>query len=98
NGVGEITRWDNSVVGLKGQYSGLGFVDLKGAYYYSSYSVADDVWNADSLESCRFSPLPKKDTSDSAFYLNLDFNRLFVDGLSLAVQAFDIGSDYVSAP
>ena len=98
NGVGEITRWDNSVIGAKGQYSGLGFVDIKGAYYYSTYNIADDVCNANDLESCRFSPLPKKDTSDGAFYLNLDFNRLFVDGLSLAVQVFDIGSDYVAAP
>ncbi|HET7202296.1 MAG TPA: hypothetical protein VFI92_02900 [Steroidobacteraceae bacterium] len=98
NGVGEITRWENSVVGLKGQYSGLGFVDLKGAYYYSTYNIANSVCDSNSLESCRFSPLPKEDTDDGAFYLNLDFNRLFVDGLSLAVQVFDIGSDYVSAP
>jgi len=97
NGVSTITRWDNSVIGAKGQYSGLSFVDVKGAYYHSKFHVADDVCNANDLESCRFSPFPKKDTSDDAFYLNLDFNKLFVDGLSLAVQVFDIGSDYVAA-
>jgi len=98
NGISVKTRWDNSVIGAKGQYSGFGFVDIKGAYYYSSYHIADGQCNANDLNSCRFSPLPKKSTNDGAFYLNLDFNKLFVDGLSLAVQFFDIGSDYVAAP
>ena len=96
NGAGTRTRWDNMVIGLKGQYSGFGFVDIKGAYYYSDYGIDDAVCNSNSLESCRFSPLPKESTNDYAWYLNLDFNRLFVDGLSLAVQIFDIGSDYVA--
>ena len=96
NGIGVRTRWDNAVVGLKGQFSGLGFMDIKGAYYYSDYSIADSECDADNLESCRFSPLLKDSASDDAWTLNLDFNQLFFDGLSLSVQFFDIGSDYQS--
>jgi hypothetical protein len=96
NGIGVRTRWDNAVVGLKGQFSGLGFMDIKGAYYYSDYSIADSECDANNLESCRFSPMLKDSASDDAWTLNLDFNQLFFDGLSLSVQFFDIGSDYQS--
>jgi hypothetical protein len=99
NGTGTFTRWDNMVVGLKGQFSGLDFVDIKAAYYYSDFNIADDVCNSNELNTapgCRWSPTLKESSSDDSFYLNLDFNRLFIDDLSLAVQFFDIGSDYVS--
>jgi len=96
NGIGVRTRWDNAVVGLKGQFSGLGFMDIKGAYYYSDYSIAGSECDANNLESCRFSPMLKDSASDDAWTLNLDFNQLFFDGLSLSVQFFDIGSDYQS--
>jgi len=96
NGSGARTRYDNAVVALKGQYSGLDFVDIKGAYYYSNYNIADTVCNPNDLESCRFSPVPKGSTNDDTILLELNFNRLFVDGLTLGVQYFDIGSDYVA--
>ena len=96
NGIGVRTRWDNAVVGLKGQFSGLGFMDIKGAYYYSDYSIAGSECDANNLESFRFSPMLKDSASDDAWTLNLDFNQLFFDGLSLSVQFFDIGSDYQS--
>lgn len=96
NGFGTSTRWDNSVVGVRGQYSGLGFVDLRGSLYYSQLNVDEGACDTNSLESCRFSPLLKADADDTAWTINLDFNRVFVDGLSLSVQFFDIGSDYQS--
>ena len=96
NGIGSRTAFENSVIALKGQYSGFSFVDMKGAFYYSDYAVdktrCDHTWNG----NCRFSPVPQKSTSDTAFLLNFDFNKLFIDGLSLSAQIFDIGSDYVS--
>jgi hypothetical protein len=95
NGVGTVTRWDNTVFALKGQYSGLDFVDIKGAYYYSDWAIADAECG-EGMTSCRYTPYLKEDANDGALLINLDFNRLFVDGLSLAVQFFDIGSDYVS--
>ncbi len=90
--------YDNSVIGLKGQFSGLGFVDIKGALLLQRLQRRrrrlrrhDDTATAASAR-CR-----RRSTSDAALLLNLDFNRLFFDGLSLSVQIFDIGSDYVSA-
>jgi hypothetical protein len=96
NGFGTSTRYDNAVVGVRGQYSGLGFVDIRGTYYYSNLNVQEGVCDTNSLESCRFSPLLKADASDDAWTLNFDFNRVFMDGLSLNVQLFDIGADYQS--
>jgi hypothetical protein len=96
NGVGVQTRWDNTVLALKGQYSGLDFVDIKAAYYYTDYGIDDAQCNSNSLDSCRYTPALKESASDDAFVLNLDFNQFFLEGLSLAVQFFDIGSDYVS--
>jgi len=95
NGVGTVTRWDNTVLALKGQYSGLDFVDVKAAWYHSDWGI-DDAECGEGMTSCRYTPYLKEDANDDAFLINLDFNRLFVDGLSLAVQFFDIGSDYVS--
>ena len=94
NGTGTRTRWDNTVLGLKGQYSGLGFVDLKGAWYHSNFNMAAGECTPTNFESCRFSPLPKGDSDGYSWTIDLAFNRLFMDGLSLAVQAFHVGADY----
>ncbi len=96
NGVDVKTRWDNMVVGLKGQYSGIDWLDINGAFYYSDYGIDKDECDSNSLESCRFSPLLKEGANDVAWTLDLSFNELFVDGLSLDVQLFDIGSDYMA--
>jgi hypothetical protein len=102
NGTGVQTAFDNAVYGIKGQYSGFDFVDLSGSYYYSDYngnkataqdgSRCDNTWNG----NCRFSPVPQSSTNDDAWIINANFNRLFIDGLQLSAQYFDIGSDYVS--
>ena len=102
NGMGTVTAFDNTVLGLKAQYSGFGWVDMKGAVYYSDFngdnatagdgSPCDGTWNG----NCRFSPVPSRSMSDTALLLNFDFNKVFIDGLSLSAQIFDIGSDYAS--
>jgi hypothetical protein len=96
NGVGVRTAYDNSVLALKGQYTGFGFVDLSGSVYASNYNVADSRCDGTLNGNCRFSPLPQKSTSDESFVLNANFNEFFLEGLSLSAQYFDIGSDYVS--
>jgi hypothetical protein len=96
NGVGARTAYDNTVFALKGQYSGFGFVDLSGSFYYTDYNVADTRCDGTLNGNCRFSPLPQRSTSDEAFLINANFNEFFVEGLSLSLQYFDIGSDYVS--
>lgn len=96
NGVGTWKQFDNTVIGLKAQYTGLGFVDLSGSVYYSDLDVDESICPGTLNDDCRFQPLLKRSTDDIAFLLNANFNELFVDGLSLSVQYFDIGSDYVS--
>jgi hypothetical protein len=96
NGTGVRTRYDNSVVGLRGQFSGLDFMDIKGSAYYSNYNINDNVCDGNLNGNCRFSPLLKDDADDFAYTLDLSFNQLFIDGLSLGVQFFHIGSDYQS--
>jgi hypothetical protein len=96
NGVGSISAFDNSVLALKGQYTGFGFVDLSGSLYFTDYDIEDEVCSGTLNGNCRFSPVPQKSTNDEAFIINANFNRLFIDGLQLSAQYFDVGSDYVS--
>jgi hypothetical protein len=84
------------VIAVKGQYTGFDFMDISGAYYYTNYNVDDTLCGGGLNGPCRFSPLPLRSVSDDSFYLNLNFNQLFVDGLSMSVQLFDIGADFVS--
>ena len=72
NGAGTTTRWDNMVIGARGQYSGLGFMDVNGAVYWSDYDIADDQCNSNDLGSCRYSPTLKEGTDDYSFYLTFD--------------------------
>jgi hypothetical protein len=96
NGVGVRTAFNNTVYALKGQYTGFGFVDLSGAFYYTDYNIADTRCDGTLNGPCRFSPVPQKSTNDEAFLINANFNEFFLEGLSLSLQYFDIGSDYVS--
>ena len=93
NGPGTAMRWDNAVVGLKGQYTGLEFMDVKGAFYYSNYDIDDSICG-DGVNNCRYNPLLKEDATDNAWTVDLNFDRLFMDGLSLGVQFFHIGAEY----
>jgi hypothetical protein len=97
NGLDVRDRYTNTIFALKGQYSGLGFMDISGSYYDSDYKVADSVCDLTLNGNCRFSPLPKRDTSGESYLLTLDFADLLIDGLSLSVQGFHIGADYVAA-
>jgi len=95
DGTDTVARYDNKIFGLKGQYSGLGFMDIRAAYYGSDFTIADDVCGT-GLGDCRYSPTPKKDTDGEAYTINLEFNDLGIDGLTVAAQYFHIGADYVS--
>ena len=96
NGVGAKTAFDNAVIAVKGQYTGLDFMDVSGAYYHTNFNVDDTLCGGGLNGPCRFSPLPLRSMNDDSFYLNVNFNELFIDGLSLGVQYFDIGSDFAS--
>jgi hypothetical protein len=96
DGVGVWKQFENTVLALKAQYTGIDFMDVNGAAYYSDLNVDDSICAGTLNDDCRFSPLLKRDTDDWAYYFTLNFNELLIDGLSLSVQYFDIGSDYVS--
>lgn len=102
NGQSVRTKYDNTVVGLKGQYTGFDFMDLSGSVYHSDFNPANPTDSnngacAPTLNgNCRFSPVPLANMDDWSYTLNVNFNRLFVDGLSLSAQLFNVGSDYVS--
>jgi len=96
NGLDVRDRYTNTIWTLKGQFSGLDFVDISAAYYDSDFKVDDNVCDLALNGNCRFSPTPKRDTSGESYLLNLDFNDLLIDGLTLSIQGFHIGADYVS--
>jgi len=96
NGSAVYTAYDNKVFALKGQYTGLDFMDLGASIYYTDYNVNDSVCNGTLNGNCRFSPVPQRSANDYSGLFNVNFNRLFLDGLSLSVQYFNIGADYVS--
>jgi hypothetical protein len=96
NGSNVLTRYSNTVLALKAQYSGLGFMDISGSYYDSSFDLADNVCDLGINGNCRFSPTPKRSTDGESYFLNLEMNDLGVDGLTIAGQYFFVGADYVS--
>lgn len=73
---------------LKGEFSPANGIDLRGAYYRSSYKAPlfDQPWVGN----------PKSGINDDAIKLDADFSRLGVPGLSLNVQYFNIGAGYFS--
>lgn len=90
------TRYDNTVVALKGQYAGLDFLDISAAGYYTDFNV-DESECGDGLNGqCRFSPTLKSDADDFSWTVDLGLNDLLLEGLSIDFQAFHVGSDFVS--
>lgn len=96
DGRDTITRYDNRIYALKGQYSGLGFVDVSGAFYKTEFNIDPTVCDLGLNGNCRFSPTPKRDTDGESYLINLEFNDLGLDGLTLSAQYFFIGADFVS--
>jgi hypothetical protein len=96
NGLDVRDRYTNMIWALKGQWSPLDFMDISAAYYDSEYKVDDNVCDLSLNGNCRFSPVPKRDTDGESYLLTLDFNDLLIDGLTVSVQGFHIGADFVS--
>jgi len=90
------TRYDNTIIALKGQYSGFDTVDLSAAAYYTNFNV-DDTECGDGLnDSCRFSPTPRAGVDAVSWKFDIGFNEFLLEDLSVEVQAFFIDSDFVS--
>ena len=96
DGTDVVTRYDNLVVGLKGEYSGFSAVDLSGAYYYSDYNIDESECDGDVNGNCRFSPLMNADSDDNSWFFNVDIGDFLISDLTFNIQAFHIGSDYMA--
>jgi len=96
NGLDVRDRYTNMIWALKGQWSPFDFMDISASYYDSEYKVDDNVCDLGLNGNCRFSPVPMRDTDGESYLLTLDFNDLLVDGLTVSVQGFHIGADYVA--
>ena len=89
DGSNRKTFSKNRVAALKADFSPFDGIDMKGAYYRSSYittGVFDQPW----INS------PKSSIGDRAYKLDVDFSNLPVPGLSLNAQYFNIGAGYYS--
>ena len=90
------TRYDNTIIALKGQYNGFDTVDLGAAAYYTNFNV-DDTECGDGLnDGCRFSPTPRAGVDAVSWKFDIGFNEFLLEDLSVEVQAFFIDSDFVS--
>jgi len=89
-------RFKNSVSGLKAGLHLSPQIDIRGQAYYSYMNTSPvfAVTNFSALTG--FSPTPVGKHLDGAYKLDLVLNDPLELGLSLNVQAFSIGSDYVS--
>jgi len=89
NGQSMETRVRDVVYGLKAKYSPMDWIDLSLAYYHSDYSTFADL-------TTQWSPYLNKDAKDSAWKVNIDINKIFIDNLSCAIEVFSIGAEYQS--
>jgi hypothetical protein len=96
DGSDEVTRYDNTVLSAKAEYSGFGPVDINGAFYWSDFNVDESICDGNWSGTCRFSPTLGKDADDTALFLNVDIDDFLIPDLTFALQAFDIGEEYLS--
>ena len=104
------SRFKNTVVGAKFGIHPSAKIDIRGSYYDSQAESFPNLGlnngNTDPGQSLDppdaffgisgFSPVPAGKLDDPAWKLNVDFNDPFGKGLSIYVEAFDIGAQYVS--
>ncbi|MEM6455576.1 MAG: hypothetical protein AAF772_10810 [Acidobacteriota bacterium] len=92
-----LTRFRNSVVGLRVGFHPSPKVDVR-AVAYSSSTDSDPALGAPGsfFGLSGFSPVPAGKLDDESYRLNVDLNDPFGVGLSFNLEYFDIGADYVS--
>jgi hypothetical protein len=89
NGQNTVTRFRNQVRSLRAEGSPLDGLDLRGAFYNSSYYVNDTV--------ATFSNLLGDDYNDTAYLLTGDWSQTPLPGFGITLQYFNIGAGYVTA-
>jgi hypothetical protein len=89
-------RFRNSVVGVAFGFHPGSTVDVRGSYYYSNTDSDPLYAPANFFGLSGFSPVPAGSLDDDAYYLNVDLNNIAGSGLTLKLQGFRIGAQYVS--
>jgi hypothetical protein len=89
DGQSTYTRFKNTVASLRAEFSPIGGLDLRGAYYRSTYNVSTQVQTWSNLLGAAY--------DDDAYLVTADWAQMPVPGLGFAVQYFNIGAGYVSA-
>ncbi|SET78552.1 hypothetical protein [Stigmatella erecta] len=88
-------RFRNGVGGLKANLRVGGTLDVRGALYHS-YSNADPVLSPANFGLNGFSPVPAGRREDQTYRVDVTLNDPLDIGLSLNIQGFSIGADYVA--
>jgi len=89
-------RFKNSVSGLKAGLHLSPQVDLRGQAYYSYMNSSPILAPKDFSALTGFSPTPVGKHLDGAYKVDVVLNDPLEIGLSLNIEGFSIGSDYVS--
>lgn len=90
NGQDSYQRYSNSITGLKFDTRPADWLDLRLAYYHSTFDFTQT--GADSAGG----PVPSDNVSDNAFRINMDFTDTGISGLSFNFEYFDIGAGFTS--
>jgi len=95
NGRDFRTRFRNDVVSLRFGFHPSSKVDVRGAFYSSSADSEPSLGAPGSFFGISgFSSVPAGELSDNAWKLNVDLAD--IGPLSISLEAFDIGAEYVS--
>lgn len=95
NGRDLVFRFRNTVVGGKVGIHPNSKLDVRAALYHSNSKTNDD-FAPKSFGLVGYSPVLAGKHEDNIYKANFDLNDPFEMGLSFNVEAFSIGSDYVS--
>jgi hypothetical protein len=96
NGRNTLTRFRNTVVGLKAGVHPSATFDARAAWYFADYDSNAALGAPGSFGLSGFSPVPAGKHTDWSGKLNLDFLNLGGTGFSVNVEAFSIGAEYAS--
>ncbi len=88
-------RFRNGVGGVKAGLRVSDAVDIRGAIYHS-YSNADPVLTPKEFGLNGYSPVPAGRREDNSYRLDITLNDPLDIGLSVNLQGFSIGADYVA--
>lgn len=91
-----VTRFRNSVLGVRVGVHPSSKVDLKAAFYQSRADSDPTLGAPGSFGTSGFSPVPAGKLDDTTLKVNADLNDPFGVGLSFNVEYFDLGADFVS--